>query len=151
MSSVSSTIGDFHPERSIFQLLIATTACPRFIIVFLSWMKNMEISKPAANTHAMLGLFRTFSCGGFVFITSTDNGIIHDMFMLIYILGNVIYMPLGSYLTQNSFIRNTRRWLSLYFILSLLPMFYIYFLHKNRRIAGAYTYYAFFEWGLIIA
>ncbi|TIC27791.1 hypothetical protein E3Q10_03517 [Wallemia mellicola] len=58
----------------------------------------METSKPAANTHAMLGLVRTFSCGGFVYITSTDNGTIHDM-----------------------------------------------------RIAGAYTYYAFFEWGLIIA
>ncbi|EOQ99993.1 hypothetical protein E3P89_02659 [Wallemia ichthyophaga] len=149
--SVSTTIGDFHPERSVFQLLIATCACPRFITIFLNWKECEKSSKAIADTHAILGLIRTFSCGGWSFITSTDNSTAHDIFMLIYILSNIIYMPLGFSLTRKKSLRIVRGLTSFYFIASLFPMFYTYFQHKTNKIPGAYTTYAFYEWGLIAA
>lgn len=35
------------------------------------------------------------------------------------------------------------------FILSIPPLIYFFIKHSVRRVPGAYTQYAFFEWGLV--
>lgn len=37
--SVSATIGDRYPERSVFQILIALTSGPRFLLLFFSYIR----------------------------------------------------------------------------------------------------------------
>ncbi len=36
------------------------------------------------------------------------------------------------------------------FILSIPPLIYFFIKHSVRRVPGAYTQYAFFEWGLVL-
>ena|ERR1700761_3314846 len=65
------SIGDWYPERSIFQILIALTSGPRFALVatnyFLSSSQNPDSSVPVWTFIA--GIARTLSCGGWVYIT----------------------------------------------------------------------------------
>ncbi|GMF44847.1 unnamed protein product [[Candida] boidinii] len=42
--SVSATIGDRYPERSVFQILIALTAGPRFLLLFFSYIRFLDNS-----------------------------------------------------------------------------------------------------------
>ena len=78
--SVSATIGDRYPERSIFQILIALTSFPRFLLLLGHFMVN----KSAACF--VVGVLRTITCGGWVYITSTDDHDTHDVFMIAYIV-----------------------------------------------------------------
>ena len=146
--SVSTTIGDFYPERSIYQFLIALTSFPRFLVILLNFIKYKESN--LVYLYTCINLLRTLCCGGWTYVTSTDNGFTHDCFMLLYIIFNFIYLSIGTQLTNNGKLKKFRLCLTLYFISSLLPMFYQYFEHKLNRIPGAYTRYAFFEWALII-
>lgn len=79
--SVSATIGDWPHERSVLQIFIALMSGPRLALVLLSALL-VSLSKPEA-LHARLlaftGILRTLSCGGWVFCTSTDFPLVHDV------------------------------------------------------------------------
>ncbi|THH00526.1 hypothetical protein EW145_g7066 [Phellinidium pouzarii] len=128
--SVSATIGDWYPERSVFQILIALTSGPRFALVFLQYYVQRSTSSSLPFVVFSTGLMRTLSCGGWVYITSNDDHDAHDVFMILYI-------------------RRRRIALASSFFLSIIPMMYFFIQHKVYRIPGAYTHYAFFEWTLI--
>ncbi|GAA5797601.1 hypothetical protein HPULCUR_002991 [Helicostylum pulchrum] len=82
--SVSATTGDRYPARALFQILIALTAGPRFALVYL-WYICTTVSTTRSKRFSKLllsvGLIRTIACGGWVFITSTDDHSIHDIAM----------------------------------------------------------------------
>lgn len=80
-----STIGDWFPERNVFQLLIALTSGPRFLLVLVSFISHRHL-RPQSTLPAVLALIavvRTISCGGWVFVTSSDHGDVHDVFMVL--------------------------------------------------------------------
>lgn len=86
----SFSIGDWYPERSVFQLLIAITSGPRFALVYLQYHL-----RPSSNWSTLLlvtGVVRTLSCGGWVYITSNDDHDVHDVVMILYIVCNVPWM-----------------------------------------------------------
>ncbi|KAK0193555.1 Frag1/DRAM/Sfk1 family-domain-containing protein [Armillaria mellea] len=127
--SVSATIGDWYPERNLFQILIALdSTLPVLVFIF--------------------GLVRTLSCGGWVYITSSDDHDVHDFFMITYMVCNIPWMLGGIACTpqQSTRIRKKRR---SRFFTSIIPLVYFFIQHKVHRIPGAYTRYSFFEWGLI--
>ncbi|BEJ12602.1 hypothetical protein CspHIS471_0210620 [Cutaneotrichosporon sp. HIS471] len=102
-----------------------------------------------ADVEAMCGLGRTFCCGGWMFITSRDQHDLHDLFMIVYLVLNVPWMVLS---TLHSTTQQARRWRTITaagFMLSIPPLIYFFIKHSVRRIPGAYTQYAFFEWGLV--
>ncbi len=76
--SVSASIGDRYPERSIFQLLIALTAGPRFLLILYNFIKLYKKGSVVPYITLVAGLVRTFACGGFVYVTSTDDHEWHD-------------------------------------------------------------------------
>ncbi|KZV62680.1 hypothetical protein PENSPDRAFT_657945 [Peniophora sp. CONT] len=146
--SVSATIGDWYPERNLFQLLIALNAGPRFAVLLLSYSLTRTVHPSRSLLLLCTGIVRTLSCGGWVFVTSSDSGDVHDFLMILYIVCDLPWMWAGL----DAAGRRARRWRLLSasaFWLSLVPMIYFYIQHKVHRIPGAYTRYAFFEWGLI--
>ncbi|KAJ3556781.1 hypothetical protein NM688_g1829 [Phlebia brevispora] len=150
--SVSATIGDWYPERNIFQILIAINSGPRFALVFLQYFLQKSTSTVLPTILLFTGVLRTLSCGGWVFITSTDDHDWHDILMISYIVLNLPWMLGGIACTapENVKSRRRRRIIATTFFGSLVPMIYFFIRHKVHRIPGAYTHYSFFEWGLII-
>ncbi|KAI5121231.1 hypothetical protein M0805_007238 [Coniferiporia weirii] len=143
--SVSATIGDWYPERSIFHILIALNSGPRFASVVLQYYVQRSSVSSLPFLVFLTGLVRTLSCGGWVYITSEDDHDAHDVLMIIYIACNVPWMLGGISCTPKECVQQRRK----RFFLSMLPMIYFFVRHKVYRIAGAYTYYAMFEWTLI--
>ncbi|KAH8977704.1 Frag1/DRAM/Sfk1 family-domain-containing protein [Lactarius hatsudake] len=121
--SLPSFIGDWYPERNIFQFLIAINSGPRFILLAFGYLLNRE-AFPSSNLPGFLsvvGVLRTLACGGWVYITSSDNHDVHDVLMILYIVLNLPWMYGNIRLSQG----------------------------RVRR-QRSYTRYAFFEWSLIL-
>ncbi|KAF9067240.1 Frag1/DRAM/Sfk1 family-domain-containing protein [Rhodocollybia butyracea] len=149
--SVSATIGDWYPERSIFQILIALTSGPRLALVSLLYFVQRSKDSSLPTVVFVCGIIRTLTCGGWVYITSSDDHDIHDIFMISYIVLNLPWMIGGIYSTSKtcSSVRRKRTIIASAFFLSIGPLVYFFIQHKVHRIPGAYTHYSFFEWGLI--
>ncbi|KAI0749855.1 Frag1/DRAM/Sfk1 family-domain-containing protein [Daedaleopsis nitida] len=149
--SVSATIGDWYPERNIFQVLIALNSGPRLALVALQYYLHRNVSSSIPGFLLLVGILRTLSCGGWVYITSSDDHDVHDVLMISYIVLNVPWM-LGSWSCtppHHTAARRRRRWTSIAFFASIIPMIHFFIQHKVDRIPGAYTRYSFFEWSLI--
>ncbi|CAI4058469.1 hypothetical protein SUVZ_03G0770 [Saccharomyces uvarum] len=141
--SVSATIGDRYPERSIFQILIALTSFPRFLLLVGHYYLNKS------KICLLVGVLRTISCGGWVYITSTDDHDIHDIFMIAYI---ILTLPWDIMITRYSgpLTSKNKGLTATIFFGTLFPMVYWYIQHSVQQRAGAYSIYAYFEWSLII-
>ncbi|CCK73481.1 Cwh43p NDAI_0G04980 [Naumovozyma dairenensis CBS 421] len=140
--SVSATIGDRYPERSIFQILIALTAFPRFLLLLGQYYLTNSVAT------FIIGILRTVSCGGWVYITSTDDHDTHDIFMIIYI---ILTLPWDIMITRLSKTSAFKKGLTAtIFFTTLVPMIYWYIQHQIEKRPGAYSIYAYFEWSLII-
>lgn len=139
--SVSATIGDRYPERSIFQILIALTAFPRFLLLLTHYALNKS------TVCFIIGVVRTVTCGGWVYITSTDDHDIHDIFMISYI---VLTLPWDLLIIHYSPYKSYKKWAMSLFFGTLFPLVYWFIQHQVLIRPGAYSIYAYFEWALII-
>ncbi|OLL24296.1 Protein cwh43 [Neolecta irregularis DAH-3] len=150
--SVSAAIGDWFPERNLFQLLIAVAAGPRFALVLLWFILARRRSPVLASAIAIIGVLRSFFCGGWVYITSTDSHHWHDVFMIGYLILTLPWTIGILSLTPSTEPKSIyyRKLYSGLFFGSLLPLIYYFVQHKVHRVPGAYTRYAFFEWTLVI-
>ncbi|KAF8515385.1 Frag1/DRAM/Sfk1 family-domain-containing protein [Hysterangium stoloniferum] len=148
--SVSATIGDWYPERSLFQIMIALTAGPRFILILCWWLLTRPTMPTLSLLVALCGLVRTLCCGGWVYITSSDDHQTHDFLMISYIVLNLPWM-IGSILCTPAGNVVTRRKRYVMFFATIFPLVYFFVRHKVKQIPGAYTKYSFCEWFLIVA
>ncbi|KAK6200221.1 Frag1/DRAM/Sfk1 family-domain-containing protein [Scheffersomyces amazonensis] len=149
--SVSATIGDRYPERSIFQILIAVTAGPRFLLLIFNFIRLYKPNTFLPYIAIISGILRTFTCGGFVYITSTDDHDWHDIFMISYIILTIPWNVAITLLSDKKSIqRSGRFYTSISFFGTLIPLIYWFIQHKVHVRAGAYSIYAYFEWALII-
>ncbi|KAJ7773105.1 Frag1/DRAM/Sfk1 family-domain-containing protein [Mycena metata] len=147
--SVSATIGDWPPERNLFQIIIAFTSGPRIALVLLEYLlhsRAWDSQFPAII--CALGLLRTLSCGGWVYVTSNDDADVHDFCMIAYIVLNIPWMA-GCVVCAPVQTRRRRIAVASAFFISLIPLVYFYLQHKIHRVPGAYTWYSFCEWALI--
>ncbi|KAL2854330.1 Frag1/DRAM/Sfk1 family-domain-containing protein [Aspergillus pseudoustus] len=149
--SVSATIGDRYPERSFFQVFIAITSGPRFALVFLWYLLTARPNSTLPKFVAGVGLFRTFTCGGWTYVTSTDDHDWHDIFMISYLVATLPW-TLGclALSPNNRRAVKYRKVLASLFFGTLVPLIYYFIQHKVHKVPGAYTRYAFFEWSLIL-
>ncbi|EFW16726.1 hypothetical protein D8B26_001300 [Coccidioides posadasii str. Silveira] len=149
--SVSATIGDRYPERSVFQVFIAITSGPRFALVFLWYLLTSRPNSSLPKIVAGTGLFRTLTCGGWTYVTSTDDHDWHDIFMISYLIATLPW-TLGclALSPNNQKALKYRKMLAGLFFGTLVPLVYYFIQHKVHKVPGAYTKYAFFEWSLIL-
>ncbi|KAI0833717.1 Frag1/DRAM/Sfk1 family-domain-containing protein [Trametes gibbosa] len=144
--SVSATIGDWYPERNIFQILIALNSGPRFALVALQYYLQRSPHSSIPAFLLLVGVLRTLSCGGWVYITSSDDHDAHDVLMISYIVLNIPWMFGSLAYTPVHHVASRKR----SFFAAIVPMIYFFIQHKVHRIPGAYTRYSFFEWALIL-
>ena len=149
--SVSSTIGDRYPERSVFQLFIAITSgklCiqfkyivadilgPRFALVFLWYLLTARPNTSLPKFVMYSGFFRTVTCGGWTYISSTDDQDRHDIFIsyivatLPWTLGCLALSP------NNPTAIRYRKILASLFFGTLVPLIYFFIQHKVHKVAG---------------
>ncbi|OJD18543.1 hypothetical protein AJ78_01459 [Emergomyces pasteurianus Ep9510] len=149
--SVSATIGDRYPERSVFQLFIAITSGPRFALVFLWYILTARPNSSLPKFVAGTGIFRTLTCGGWTYITSTDDHDWHDIFMISYLIATVPWTLGCLTLSPNNHraVKYRKIFAGLFFG-TLVPLIYYFIQHKVHKVPGAYTKYAFFEWALVL-
>ncbi|KAK0705733.1 fgf receptor activating protein [Apiosordaria backusii] len=149
--SVSATIGDRYPERSIFMLFIAITSGPRFALVGLWYLLTAKPGRTLPKVIAGSGIIRTLTCGGWTYITSTDDHDWHDILMISYIVFTIPWTTGCIALSPpNAKAIKYRKYIASAFFGTLVPLVYFFIQHKVHRVAGAYTIYAFFEWALIV-
>ncbi|KAK3377124.1 Frag1/DRAM/Sfk1 family-domain-containing protein [Lasiosphaeria ovina] len=149
--SVSATIGDRYPERSIFMLFIAITSGPRFALVGLWYLLTARPGRTLPKAVAIAGVIRTLTCGGWTYITSTDDHDWHDILMISYLVFTIPWTAGCLALSPpNAKAIKYRKYLAGAFFGTLLPLVYFFIQHKVHRVPGAYTTYAFFEWSLIL-
>ncbi|KAI0397980.1 Frag1/DRAM/Sfk1 family protein [Xylariaceae sp. FL0594] len=148
--SVSATIGDRYPERSIFMVFIAITSGPRFALVALWYLLTSRRHERLPKFVAATGLFRTLTCGGWTYVTSTDDHDWHDIFMISYLVATIPWTVGCLALSPpNTKAIKYRRNIAAAFFATIIPLVYYFVQHKIHRVPGAYTTYAFFEWSLI--
>ncbi|KHJ36054.1 putative calcofluor white hypersensitive protein [Erysiphe necator] len=149
--SVSATIGDRYPERSFFMVFIAITSGPRFLLVGLWYLLTARPNTSLPKFVAIMGIFRTLTCGGWTYVTSTDDHDWHDIFMISYLVATLPW-TLGCLVLSPNNLRAAkyRKYFAGAFFSTLVPLVYFFIQHKVHRVAGAYTIYAFFEWTLVL-
>lgn len=70
------------------------TLGPRFALIAASYLLNRH-AFPASALPAFLsavGVLRTLTCGGWVYVTSSDDHDVHDVLMILYIVLNLPWM-----------------------------------------------------------
>lgn len=135
--SVSATIGDRYPERSVFQLFIAVTSGPRFALVCLWYILTARPNSSLPKFILGVGLLRTFLCGGWTYVTSTDDHDWHDIFMIGYLVATLPW-TLGCLALSPPHpvaIKWRKRFASAFFG-TLVPLIYFFIQHKVHRVAG---------------
>ncbi|KAI0401891.1 Frag1/DRAM/Sfk1 family protein [Xylaria palmicola] len=149
--SVSATIGDRYPERSFFMVFIAITSGPRFALVALWYLLTARPGRGLPKFVAGMGIFRTLTCGGWTYVTSTDDHDWHDIFMISYLVATIPWTAGCIALSPpNAKAIKYRKYIATAFFTTLIPLVYFFIQHKIHRVAGAYTIYSFFEWSLIL-
>ena len=103
------SIGDWYPERNIFQILIAITSGPRFALVFLQYFITRTSHSAMPGWVFLTGLVRTLACGGWVYVTSNDHHDAHDVLMILYIVCNVPWMLGGIMTTTTNHVQVRRK------------------------------------------
>lgn len=110
-----SSIGDWYPERNVFQILIAVTSGFRFALVFLQYFITRTSHSTLSRWVFLAGIVRTLACGGWVYITSNDDHDVHDVLMVLYIVCNVPWMLGGIMNTPTGHAQvRKRRFVSLF-------------------------------------
>jgi F0F1-type ATP synthase membrane subunit a len=150
--SVSAVLGDWAPERPIFQIGMALVATPRVINIFILWLNLRRKGSLWPDVVGFCGFGRILSSWVWMFVTSTDNHDVHDVGMITFLVLTVPWMVGNILLTppaQRQAKRRRQIIMGAYFgcILAMIPL---YIQHKVQRKAGAYSRYAYFEWGLIV-
>ncbi|KAF2084546.1 calcofluor white hypersensitive protein [Saccharata proteae CBS 121410] len=149
--SVSATIGDRYPERSVFQVFIAITSGPRFVLVLLWYVLTARPNTTLPKFVFGVGIFRTITCGGWTYVTSTDDHDWHDIFMISYLVATIPW-TYGCFVLSppNAQAIKYRKLFAGSFFATIVPLVYFFIQHKVHKVAGAYTIYAFFEWALVL-
>ncbi|KAJ3083499.1 hypothetical protein HK102_001036 [Quaeritorhiza haematococci] len=184
--SVSAVTGDWYPARNVFQVFIALTAGPRFLLLFFNHVLHRPLASRGSSpspytttgtsvllyTTTLFGLTRTLAAGVWVYITSTDQHLIHDIGMITYLVAGLFYM-IGMTVLSKKKERVARdlqskkkggskteplpttgwrlRLTCIVGFLGLVPFLVYFFIqHKVHRVPGAYSVYAYFEWAIIL-
>jgi predicted secreted protein len=145
----------------VFQVLIAICSGPRFALIFLWYLLTYRRGTSLPKIIAGVGVFRTLLCGGWVYVTSTDDHGFHDIVMIGYLLCTLPWtLGVISMSPLNPQALKYRKYIAGSFFASLIPLIYFFIQHKVHKVAGgisscktlikAYTIYAFFEWGLVL-
>jgi hypothetical protein len=100
---------------------------------------------------AFMGLFRTLTCGGWTYVTSTDDHQWHDIFMISYLVATIPWTFGCLALSPNNpRAVKYRKYLAGAFFGTLVPLIYYFIQHKVHRVAGGKIPVSLFKISLTI-
>jgi len=130
-------IGDWYPERNLFQILIAICSGPRFVLILLWYFLTSRRGSSLPKIVAAIGVLRTLLCGGWVYVTSTDDHDFHDIAMIGYLLCTLPWtLGVISLAPPNPRALKYRKAIAGTFFGSLVPLIYFFIQHKVHHVAG---------------
>jgi hypothetical protein len=131
----------------VFQVFIAITSGPRFLLVGLWYFITARPNQTLPKFILGVGIFRTLTCGGWTYVTSTDDHHWLDIFMVAYLVATIPWTIGCLALSPNNPTAILyRKIFGGGFFLMLVPLTYYFLQHKVHKVPGAYTTYALFEW-----
>lgn len=100
---------------------------------------------------AFVGIFRTFTCGGWTYVTSTDDHDWHDIFMISYLVATLPW-TLGCLALSppNPKAIKYRKIFAGAFFGTLVPLIYFFIQHKVHKVAGGGLRFLLFLQHLLI-
>ena len=129
--------GDWYPERNVFQILIAICSGPRFALIFLWYLLTYRRGTALPKVVAAVGVLRTFLCGGWVYVTSTDDHGFHDITMIGYLLCTLPWtLGVISMSPLNPQALKYRKIIAGMFFGTLVPLIYYFIQHKVHKVPG---------------
>ncbi|KCV69857.1 hypothetical protein H696_03329 [Fonticula alba] len=146
--SISATIGDYYPQRSVFQYLMATAAFPRFAMM----LADYSASPPGflRLVILLLAFTRALSAGGWTYVTSSDSSFPHELAMAVYLLSSITFHILNLDPNRSRLHLVLRAAVPVLFLTAVGVGAHFYIQHKVHRVGGAYSRYAVAEWSLIL-
>jgi hypothetical protein len=110
---------------------------PRFALVGLWYVLTRKPNSSLPKFVAAVGVFRTLTCGGWTYVTSTDDHDWHDIFMISYLIATLPW-TLGclALSPRNPAALKYRKLFAGAFFATLVPLVYFYIQHKVHRVAG---------------
>jgi hypothetical protein len=118
-------------------VFIAMTSGPRFALVGLWYLLTNRPGHRLPKFVAFWGVFRTFTCGGWTYVTSTDDHKWHDIFMISYLVATVPWTAGCLALSPpNAVAIKYRKYLAGAFFGTLVPLIYFFIQHKVHRVPG---------------
>jgi len=89
------------------------------------------------NFVAGVGIFRTLTCGGWTYVTSTDDHNWHDIFMISYLVATLPW-TLGCLALSPPHPKSIRyrKIFAGSFFATLVPLIYFFIQHKVHKVAG---------------
>jgi hypothetical protein len=110
---------------------------PRFALVGLWYLLTARPNATLPKFVAFMGFFRTLTCGGWTYVTSTDDHDWHDVFMISYLVATLPW-TLGclALSPNNARAVKFRKYLAGAFFGTLIPLIYFFIQHKVHRVAG---------------
>lgn len=113
---------------------------PRFALVGLFYLLTAKPGRVLPKAIAISGLIRTLTCGGWTYITSTDDHDWHDILMISYIVFTIPWTTGCIALSPpNAKAIKYRKYLAGGFFGTLVPLVYFFIQHKVHRVAGGKT------------
>lgn len=86
---------------------------------------------------AAIGVLRTFLCGGWVYVTSTDDHGFHDIAMIGYLLCSLPWaLGIISMSPRNPRALKYRKIIAGSFFGTLIPLIYFFIQHKVHKVPG---------------
>jgi hypothetical protein len=137
-SSCSSSL--LHPVRLETVEHTSTTEHhpgPRVALVGLWYVLTRKPNSALPKFVAGVGIFRTLSCGGWTYVTSTDDHDWHDIFMISYLVATLPW-TLGCLALSppNPTALRYRKLFAGSFFATLVPLIYFFIQHKVHHVAG---------------
>jgi hypothetical protein len=110
---------------------------PRFALVGLFYLLTKRPGHVLPKVVALSGLVRTLTCGGWTYITSTDDHGWHDILMISYLVITIPWTVGCLALSPpNAKAIKYRKYLAGCFFGTLIPLVYFFIQHKVYRVAG---------------
>jgi hypothetical protein len=110
---------------------------PRFALVGLWYLLTARPRQTLPKFVAFMGLFRTFTCGGWTYVTSTDDHDWHDIFMISYLVATLPWTVGCLALSPNNAKAvKYRKYIASAFFGTLVPLVYFFIQHKVHKVPG---------------
>lgn len=118
-------------------LTLARPPGPRFALVGLWYLLTARPGRSLPKLVAAAGLIRTLTCGGWTYITSTDDHDWHDILMISYLVFTIPWTAGCIALSPpNAKAIKYRKYLAAGFFGTLVPLVYFFIQHKVHRVPG---------------